>query len=71
MALGVVFIGQAVRSSRVYDVNGAGRQMAAIRARLGTPDERTGDNTAVAVQYASTTLQIAVIMLAFFLIHGR
>ena len=70
VALGVVFLGQAVRSSRLYDVNGAGRQMKLVRARLGTPDERTGDNTAAALQYASTTLQIALIMLAFFLIHG-
>ena len=69
VALVVVFLSQTVRSSAAFDEHGAGGEMSTIRARIGTEHEAEHDAIAVAIQYAATTVLIALVMLAFFLVH--
>ncbi len=68
-ALAIVFLAQAIRASEWYDRHGAGTEMAKIRDRTNTTLEKPSDSIACAIQYASTTLLLAVILFGFFLIH--
>jgi len=69
-ALLVVWVTQRVRGTSWFDQRGAAREMVSIHERIGTGDERPGDSVAVGLQYLATTVLIAVVTLAFFLIHG-
>ena len=71
IALMAVYISQAVRNMEWFDRNGAGTEMSAIRKRTDTTEERTGDALAVAVQYAASTILLAIILLSFFLMHSK
>ena len=68
--LAATYVAQAVRASQWYDRNGAGTEIATIRDRIDTENEQPMDGIAVAVQYAATTVFLATILLAFFLMHA-
>ena len=71
IALLLVFCAQWVRNRRWYDENGAGTQMGTVRARVGTNDEKPGDNIAAGIQYGTTTILLGIVILTYFLaIHG-
>ena len=71
VALLAVFISQAVRNLPRFDVNGAANQMAKCRLRMGTDLEKPGDPIACGLQYFGTTILLAIVLLSFFLIHGK
>ena len=60
------FVGQ-VRSQDWYDGNGAAVELGKIRDRVGSEDEKPGDNEACGRQFMANTILIATIILAFFL----
>jgi len=68
-ALLVVWVSQAIRNIEWFDRRGAAREMVKVQKRAGTETEQPGDAVALAVQYGSTTLFIAIVVLAYFLIH--
>lgn len=68
-ALLVVWVSQAIRNVEWFDRRGAAREMGKVQKRAGTETERPGDAVALAIQYGSTTLFIAIVVLAYFLIH--
>ena len=74
VALLVVYITQWIRNRTWFDERGCAREMALINARIGQDSgqlaEHPNDNVAVAIAYAGTTALIAIVVLAFFLIHG-
>ena len=70
IALFVVWLSQGVRSMSWFDKHGAGEEMDIIRRRSGGANAQVGDAIAVAIQYAGTTILVAVVLLGFFLIHG-
>ena len=69
IALVVVWISQRVRSWEWFDRRGSAKEMAKVEDRIGTEYEQPGDAMAVAIKYSGTTLLIAVILLAKFLMH--
>ena len=60
------FVGQ-VRSQDWYDGNGSAVEMGKVRNRIGTEDEKPGDNGACSRQFMANTILISIIILAFFL----
>ena len=74
IALALVWGTQAVRALPWFDMNGAGEEMALIRKRVGmsadTDTEMPNDAIACAIQYSGTTILIAIVLLAFFLMYS-
>ena len=70
LSLGAVYLMQAVRNKPWYDKDGAANELAKVRKRVGTTEERPGDNMAVAIQYAAVTVFLSVVVLAKFLMHA-
>ena len=71
VALALVWGTQAVRALPWFDMNGAGEELAAVRKRVGVDgEEKESDGLACAIQYFGTTILIAIVLLAFFLMHA-
>ena len=70
VALFVVWLSQLVRSMDKFDKHGAAKEMDTVRKRVGTDDEQPNDAIATAIQYGSTTILVAFVLLSFFMIHG-
>lgn len=70
VSMALVYFTAAIRSCEWFDKNGAGTEMADIRDRVGTPKEKEGDNKACGLQYLSSTILIAIMIISFFMIHG-
>ena len=70
VALLMVYTTNLVRSMEWYDKHGAGTELAKVRDRVGTGDEKPGDPMACGLQYMASSILIAVMILSFFLIHG-
>lgn len=68
-SLGVVYLSQLIRTWKWFDRRGSAREMKTIQDRAGTENEKSGDPIALAIQYSGTTLLIATVLLAYFLIH--
>ena len=60
---------QFVRTRRWYDLFAAARELLIVQKRVGTPDEKPGDNQTLGRQYFANTILLSVIILAYFLLH--
>ena len=70
VSLVVVYVTQLVRNMRWFDSKGAARELSKVRDRIDTEDECSNDAIAAAIQYTGTTILIAAVILAFFLMHS-
>lgn len=71
LALFLVFLTNLIRNLEWFDRHGPGVELDRVRDRVGTPDERPGDNTSCAMQWVSGTILIAVLYLSFFMVIGK
>ena len=69
-ALFLNWIFNRIRASKWYDGPGAGEEMAAIRARVGTTDECANDAVACALQFLANAILIATVMAMMFYMAG-
>lgn len=69
IGLVIVWLSQRVRNTDMYDSNGAAQELDKVRNRIGKSNEKDGDSLAVGIQYASTTIFLAVVIAAKFLMH--
>lgn len=72
LALGTVFLTNAIRSCKWFDGRGPGIELGSIRDRVGKEgQEKPGDNIACALQWVSGTLLLAVYFLSYFMAVAR
>lgn len=74
LALGTVFLTNAVRSCKWFDGRGPGVEMGKIRDRVmgkNGAEEKPGDNIACAMQWVSGTVLLAVYFLSYFMAVAR
>ena len=67
IALFINWLAGAIRVQAWYDQHHAAQEMATVRKRVGTDDERPGDNAACSWQFLASTFLISTIILSFYL----
>ena len=67
IALFINWLAGAIRVQKWYDQHHAAIEMATVRKRVGTEDERPGDNAACSWQFMAGTFLISTIILSFYL----
>ena len=71
LALLLVFLTNLIRNFKWFDAHGPGVEIGTVRDRVGTPEERPGDNTACGMQWLGGSIIIAFVNLAFFLVIAK
>jgi len=72
LGLLLVFLTNLVRNMEWFDNHGPGVELGKVRDRIGIPEkEQPGDNIAAAIQWASGSLIIAAVYIAFFMVIAK
>ena len=58
-----------VSALRFYDEHGAAVEMKILHGRIGTPEERTGDNEAIGRQHQGSSIRRGLIFVGVVLLH--